>query len=260
MRKKLLIIIPAGVLALTAATLGGLYAHYGLGWMISQFAAIDRTDMMRAESFTSTDGITLPYRIYVPEGTTAALPLVLYLHGAGERGDCNRAHTRKNSVMQTLLNDENRVEFPAIVIAPQCPAGTSWQHLTAELMSLLEDVMAAYPVDAGRVYITGISMGGNGTWEMLAAYPNFFAAAVPICGWGTPESAYRFSDVPIWVFHGARDRGILPEYSREMVQALENAGSNVRYTEYPRETHQAWEIAYREAELFPWMFAQTRTD
>jgi len=251
--KKLLLIIPLCVLTLCAAAVA-LYFTVGGG------GGIDRTDMMQAEVYKDAGGAVLPYRLYVPSNYSAAAaeyPLVLFLHGAGERGDNNRAQTKKNSVMQTLLSEENLAAYSCVVIAPQCPKDQGWD--TETLMGLLEYAEAAWPVDTARIYITGLSMGGYGTWDMLAAYPDYFAAAVPICGGGDPESAALFKDVPVWAFHGAKDTVVGPERSREMVQALEEAGAkDVRYTEYPDAAHASWEPAYREAELFPWMFAQSK--
>ena len=259
--KKLLWIIPLGLAVLCAVAVGVFYLNQGYSRLLNLFAQTDRTGMMQPGSYTHEDGTTLVYRIYAPE-RAEALPLVLFLHGGGELGDDNRAHTRRNSIMQTLLNDQNRAEFPAVALAPQCPADRRWAgdyNVTAALMGLLEQTIATYNIDPARVYVAGISMGGRGVWNLLAEHPDFFAAAVPVCGWGEPETAYRFSHVPIWVFHGARDGVIAAQYSRDMVEALEQAGStNVRYTEYPRDSHAVWQRVWREAELFPWMFAQVR--
>jgi len=225
--------------------------------------AIDRTDMMEARVFTTPDGAALPYRLYVPQAYDAAQnwPLVLYLHGAGERGDDNRAHTSKNSVMQTLFKEKNLRKYPCVVLAPQCPEDDWWTARTEDLMGLLEHAKAEYSIDDARVYITGISMGGYGTWAMLAAYPDYFAAAVPVCGAGDPQTAALFKDNPIWAFHGGKDSTVPPEGSRDMVAALEVAdAADVRYTEYPRLGHVSWERAYRERDLFAWLFAQSRDD
>jgi len=256
-KKLLLILIPLCVLALCAGALGAYFAISGAG---GKYPAIDRTDMMQAEVYKDAGGAVLPYRLYVPGNYSAAevkYPLVLYLHGSGERGKDNRAQTKKNSVMQTLLAPESIAAYPCIVLAPQCPKDRGWD--VEVLMGLLEHAEAAWPVDPARVYITGLSMGGYATWHLLAAYPDYFAAAVPICGGGDPETAALFKDVPIWVFHGAKDDVVPPEASREMVQALEAAGAaDLRYTEYPEEKHGSWEPAYREPALFPWMFAQAK--
>jgi len=218
--------------------------------------AIDCTAMMRPEAYEN-----LPYRIYVPENYDAAkrYPLVLYLHGMGECGTDNRLQTSVNSVMETLLEPENLAAYPCIVLAPQCPEGQWWAgDLLPALMGLLGQTGSAYSIDLARVYITGLSMGGFGTWAMLAEYPSYFAAAVPVCGGGDPDDAHLFKDVPVWAFHGARDTTVYPEGSRCMVRALEEAGGSARYTEYPDAAHNSWDRAYREPELFPWMFAQIR--
>jgi len=258
MRKKIFIAI-AVLLTLCLLAPGVYFLIEGHGGMVMLFGpTLDFSDMMRAETYTHADGMVLPYRIYAPE-RSEPLPLVLSLHGSGARGDNNRGQMGQNSVMQLLLNDENRAQFPAVVLAPQCPAEYSWRDLTAQVMGLLEYAMEYHSIDSTRIYITGYSMGGNGTWAMLAAFPDFFAAAVPICGWGEPETAYRFGNVPIWAFHGRRDPSVSVEGTREMIAALEAADApHVRYTEYWLERHMSWHRAYREAELFPWMFAQAR--
>ena len=261
-RKKLLIIIPSGLALLCAGALGIYCAIEGFGGLISLVAKIDRTDVMQAQVYEAPDGTVLPYRIYVPENAgPARYPLVLYLHGAGQSGSDNRAQTRKNSVMQTLLSVENLAKYPCIVLAPQCPEDDWWasEDLVPVLMGLLEQTGAAYSIDPARIYITGLSMGGFGAWAMLAEYPGYFAAAVPICGGGNPDTAPLFKDVPIWAFHGARDAIVPVGRTREMVQALEAINGNVKYTEYPHERHRCWERAYREPELFPWLFAQVKS-
>ena len=253
-RKKLFIIIPLCVLALCTVALGIYYMIDGPGGMLTLFARVDRTDMMAQGQFNG-----LPCRVYAPEGLVRSYeqyPLVLYLHGAGQRGDNNRAQTRKNSVMQTLLNKENLAAYPCFVLAPQCPANGWWE--AEVLMGLLEEFRAEYPVDPARIYITGLSMGGYGTWAMLAAYPDYFAAAVPICGGGDPETAPLFKGVPIWAFHGAKDDVVLLGSSDEMIWALEAAGAHTKYTVYHTEKHRSWERAYREPELFSWLFAQSK--
>ena len=217
----------------------------------------DCTDLMRPE-----EGEGLPYRIYVPENydIESKYPLVLYLHGMGERGSDNRLQTSVNSVMQTLLEPENRAAYPCVVLAPQCPDDGFWAEEYLEmLMGLLERARAAYSIDPARIYIMGLSMGGFGTWGMLAAYPDYFAAAVPVCGGGNAEAAALFKYVPVWAFHGTLDTVVFPCGSRDMVKAMAEAGPReLRYTEYPDEQHSSWERAWREPGLFPWMFAQAK--
>ena len=214
-------------------------------------------EMMRPEIYEN-----LPYRIYVPENYDAAqqYPLVLFLHGMGERGGDNRLHISKNSVMETLLLEENLAAYPCVALAPQCPGDSFWgEELLPALMALLERTRAAYSIDPARIYITGLSMGGFGTWNMLGEYPGYFAAAVPVCGGGDADSASLFSHVPVWAFHGTLDTTVYPSGSRDMVTALVQAGArDVHYTEYPDLTHNSWDKAYREPGLFPWLFAQVK--
>jgi len=263
-------IIGASVAAFVIVGLCAATFIAGIGGIIQTFFPIDVSGKMDAETFTASNGVVLPYRLYAPENA-AGLPLVLFLHGSGARGDDNTAQVKKNTVMQTLLTDKNKRDFPCVAIAPQCPASLWWPEETGEgerivcaaLHELLADVRSRYGTDPNRVYLTGLSMGGHGTWGMLAAYPEEFAAAVPCCGGGDTAAAPDFADVPIWAFHGRRDQFVPVQESRDMVAALQDAqGSGaahpVKYTEYPWENHACWELAYRDKELFPWMFSQHR--
>jgi len=214
----------------------------------------------------------MPYRIYVPTSNPAQqkYPLVLYLHSAGPRGKDNRAQIEGNTLLEELFSEQGRTEYPCIVLAPQCPKNQAWVPGHEEgfpdnaeaLMGLLEQVQADYPVDPARIYITGYSMGGFGTWGMLGLYPGYFAAAVPVCGgWLQPNdtaNAELMKDTPIWAFHGALDTAVPVERTRDMVAALDAVGGHVQYTEYPKEEHSIAERVYSEAELLPWMFAQAK--
>jgi len=242
-------------------------------WMFAQAKSADVTPVNPVNVMEAQVYEGLPYRIYVPENLDPAVkyPLVLCLHGSGNKGDDNLAQLGRSSAVHTLLAPENLEKYPCVVLAPQCPAGQRWVRGHGQydlpgnaerLMGLLEQVRATYPVDPARIYITGLSMGGFGTWGMLRAYPDTFAAAVPICaGWDLPDdlgNAPRMKEIPIWVFHGTLDDDVPVARSREMVRALEDAGGNVKYTEYPDEGHACWERAYNESDLLPWLFAQTR--
>lgn len=171
--------------------------------------------------------------------------------------------------MQVMLSEENREAYPCIVLVPQCPKGKGWVRqpwgpgIAEVLMGLLEQkIFPAYQVDLSRVYITGVSMGGFGTWGMLRAYPDVFAAAVPVCGgWDLDDDVAMvpvMKDVPIWAFHGALDEAVPVERSSDMAAALEAVGGNIRYTEYPDEGHTISERVYNEPELLPWLFAQKK--
>jgi pimeloyl-ACP methyl ester carboxylesterase len=188
----------------------------------------------------------------VAEDKNRRWPTILYLHGAGDRGQPVSALSGTAAVRcpRELKPDT------FIVIAPRCPA-ESWWSLPA-IEDLLKEVLAKYPIDEDRLYLTGASMGGFAAWAMAAEWPERFAAIVPLCGGGDPREAVRFKDVPVWAFHGARDKGVKPELSREMVEALRGLGGRVRYTEYPDLGHNCWDAAYGTAELYDWLLGQVR--
>lgn len=227
-----------------------------------------------ARIFTK-DGKTLPYRLlHPPAGTTGAVwPLVVFLHGAGERGDDNAAQLKV--CRPAFATPELRARFPCFVLAPQCPVGKRWVEVNwgakaphqqpvapSESMALLLELIPALrqelPIDASRIYLTGISMGGFGTWDLLARKPDWFAAAVPICGGADDSTAPALAGIPIWTFHGDRDATVTVERTRSMVAALLKAGGTPRYTEYADTPHNSWSRAYAEPELHRWLFAQRR--
>jgi predicted peptidase len=200
-------------------------------------------------------------------------PLVLFLHGAGERGDDNE---KQLAYLPTWLAEEaNQRNYPCFVLAPQCRASSRWadfnwsdktsvpqkQEPTADLaaaVAALDAVMQAEQVDPGRVYLTGLSMGGYGSWDLAARMPERFAAVIPICGGGDEATAPRLKGVPIWCFHGAADEVVPVGRSRTMVEAVQAAGGNVKYTEYPDVRHDSWTPAYRDPATLDWLFRQRR--
>ena len=264
--KKLLIIIPLALLLICAIAIGVMYFTIGRGGVVSILSSVRlRTDMMQAAQYEAPDGFTLPYRVYVPKHMDEAqrYPVVLFLQGAGHSGTDNRQQTAAFGVMHVLLSPKNRAKYPCILIAPQAPDGHGWSDelVTPALMGILEQTAADYPVDSARIYVTGLSMGGFGTWGMLAAYPDYFAAGAPICGGWDVEDAPLLRDIPIWAFHGAKDPVVDTDLTRNMVKALEDAGSTrIKYTEYPNEGHWSWGRAYYEPALYEWMFAQTKAE
>jgi predicted peptidase len=200
--------------------------------------------------------VRLNYLLFLPEGYSAAgekkWPLMLFLHGAGERGsDINKvkAHGPPKIV-------EKRKDFPFIVISPQCPANSWWRPY--ELAALLDEIEGKYNVDKDRIYLTGLSMGGYGTWDLVSQYPQRFAAIAPICGGGNPAQARRLKDVPIWVFHGDADRVVPVALSDGMVEALKKAGADVKYTRYEGIDHDSWTKTYANEELYQWMLSHKR--
>ncbi len=198
----------------------------------------------------------LQYLTYLPENydsvSTQRWPVVLFLHGSGERGnDLNQV--KKNGLPHLI---EAGKHFPFITIAPQCPSNEWWNVIA--LRDLLDEVGAKYHVDSDRVYLTGLSMGGYGTWSLATRFPERFAAIVPICGGGDPEAVADIKNLPVWVFHGAKDRVVSPQQSQEMVDALQKLGAPVRFTLYPEANHNSWTPAYATEELYTWLLQQHR--
>lgn len=231
-----------------------------------------------ARHFISEEGDTLPYRILFPEGYETAgqpFPLLLFLHGAGERGRDNKAQLAHGA--QTIADSLSR--YPAVVVFPQCSADGYWADVkrTGEgfsfafreeanpnlkmVMGLLDQLLQTEKLDTSRLYLGGLSMGGFGTFELLARRPEAFAAAFPICGGGHPLLAPLYGPgTAMWIFHGAQDEVVPVEESRAMYQALQRAGSSVQYTEYPEARHNSWDNAFAEPGLFSWLFRQQKKD
>jgi predicted peptidase len=229
-------------------------------------------------TYTDSSGKKLLYRLLKPQGydqaSTNAYPLVVFLHGAGERGNDNEAQLVHGA--PEFATPEIRKKHPCFVIAPQCPEKQSWAkvgrqngNLAAEfpnepteptrlVLELIEAMGKEYHIDSKRIYLTGLSMGGFGTWDILARHPERFAAAIPVCGGGVEENAARFAKVPIWVFHGGADPVVKPELSRHMVEALRKAGGHPGYTEYPDVPHDSWTMTYRDPDVLDWLFAKSK--
>lgn len=193
------------------------------------------------------------FLLYLPDGyvkTEQQWPLLLFLHGIGERGDMLDL-VKKNGPPKMI---EHGYKFPFIVVSPQCPEDQTWSVEVLDM--LLDEMVLRYHVDPNRIYVTGLSMGGTGTWDLAVAYPERFAAIVPICGETDPEQAGKIKDLPVWVFHGAKDDIHLPEESENMVNALKALGSPVIFTLYPEAGHDSWTEAYDSPELWEWLTAQ----
>ncbi len=216
----------------------------------------------------------LPYRLLkpAPYDPHKKYPLVLFLHGAGERGTDNQAQLKH--FVRMFATPQNRAKYPAFVLAPQCPPDEKWSDnewftdrvplperpapsmaMTLKLVAELERKVA---IDPSRRYVTGLSMGGYGTWDAVLRHPDMFAAALPICGGGDERLAARIAKLPVWVFHGAADTAVKPALSRRMVEALRKAGGKPKYTEYRGVGHDAWTPASKEPDLLAWLFAQKR--
>lgn len=182
------------------------------------------------------------------------VPLIVFLHGSGESGtDLERVKKWGPPAIA-----ETNPDFPFMVVSPQAPEPTGWD--VGQLKAMLDDVLARYNVDRHRVYLTGLSMGGYGAWEMAMRHPDYFAAVAPICGGGVPRYAFRLKNIPTWVFHGAKDMAVPESESASMVQALRAAGGNVKYTMLPEAGHiEAWVYAYdAKTGLFDWFLQQRK--
>lgn len=195
----------------------------------------------------------LPYLLFDP-GSAQPAPLVLFLHGAGERGhDLGLVATQG---LPAALLKQSPFPEPVRVIAPQCPADSWWTLELTALSELLDEALTRYPSDPARVYLTGLSMGGYGSWHLAQKYPERFAALAPICGGGIPPLAGRLKGLPIWAFHGDQDEVVPLTVSQAMVAAVNAAGGSARLTVYPGVGHDSWSRAYGEPELYRWLLSQ----
>lgn len=238
------------------------------------------------KNFTTKDGHVLPYRILYPKGYEQAspkqkqkYPLLLVLHGAGERGNDNEKQLTHGAKL--FLKEDNRNNFPAVVIFPQCPSENYWSSVKIDrnksplslqfdyhrpvmwplkaAVSLVKTMRKDKRIDKKRLYITGLSMGGMGTFEALARYPKLFAAAAPICGGGDTTFCKKFAKrVPLWVFHGDKDDVVEPKHSRQMVATLQSLNADVRYSEYMDVKHNSWDNAFAEPDFISWLFSHKK--
>ncbi|MEZ6055816.1 MAG: prolyl oligopeptidase family serine peptidase [Planctomycetaceae bacterium] len=198
--------------------------------------------------------VELQYLLYLPEDyeKQEKWPLLVFLHGSGERGD----DLDKVAVHGPPKLIKGGKQFPFIVVSPQCPAQQRWQALSLE--KLIDDVSKTYKVDTDRIYITGLSMGGFGTWGLAAHAPQKFAAIVPICGGGETYWAKEIAHIPCWVFHGEKDGAVPFKRSQDMVDALKKAGGEPKFTAYPEAGHDSWTESYNNPALYEWLLEQKR--
>jgi len=208
------------------------------------------------------DEIDLKYLFYLPKdyynAKKIAWPLILFLHGMGERG--NDLELVKIHGIPKIVKTQK--DFPFIAVSPQCPTEYVWRDkkMLQAVESLILKIIKNYRIDKTRVYVTGLSMGGYGTWALAARRPELFAAAVPICGGGDPATVNVLKNLPIWVFHGGLDKVVLPEESEKMVRALEKDGGKVRYTLYPEAYHDSWTETYDNPALYDWMLSKRKAE
>lgn len=219
---------------------------------------------------------TLPYLLYRSkqiDTTAQTLPLVIFLHGAGERGNDNRAQLKH--CVSFFLDDTITSRYPFLLLLPQCPAEKRWVNTdwslpehqmesepTAELLGvihLVDSLIECGAADSTRVYLCGISMGGFGVWDALQRWPDKFAAAIPICGGGDPAYVNRLTDVSIYIFHGMLDGIVMPSRSTQMYNALKAAGNEALFVTYPDLAHNCWNEAFSTPGLFQWLFSKKKS-
>lgn len=233
------------------------------------------TSLFQAHRYVSNSTV-IPFRLYRSQKANSqySVPLVVFLHGAGERGDDN--YRQLKHCVKYFLDDTITGRYPFLLLVPQCPEGKRWVNTdwnlpshqmesepTAELqavMAVVDSLIGCGAVDPTRVYISGISMGGFGVWDALQRWPDRFAAAIAICGGGDPSNTDRMKDLPIYIFHGLKDSVVLPSRSIEMYEALKATGSHdYLLITYPNLYHQCWDQAFSTPGLFHWLFGNQKT-
>ena len=207
-------------------------------------------------TYKQTRTAKINYLLHLPKNYdgkgSEKYPLILFLHGAGERGtNIWKVATHGPAHVVTTNSD-----FPFIVVSPQCPEGQHWE--SESLLALLDDVKKRYAVDKHRVYLTGLSMGGYGAWAMGIQYPDLFAAVAPVCGGGEPDAVCALENTPVWAFHGDEDSVVDISESQKMVNALEACGGDVKFTVYPGVGHDSWTQTYNNPELYQWFLSHKR--
>lgn len=253
----------------------------GLLILIDSSNAIAQNLELYKEKLFIQNSDTLKYRIMYPKDFSEDknYPIVLFLHGAGERGSDNTSQLIHGSKL--FANDENREAFPAIVIMPQCPKDDFWANASVDrttmpitlkfpnggeptkalhlVMQLMDGMIAKPFVNNSQFYVGGLSMGGMGTFEILSRKPDMFAAAFAICGGGNLEAAQTYATkTDLWIFHGAKDDVVNPQLSIDMVSAILNHGGKPNFTLYGKDNHNSWDSTFAEPQLLPWLFSKSK--
>jgi predicted peptidase len=198
--------------------------------------------------------LSLNFLLYLPQeyDMQEKWPLLLFLHGSGERGN-DLEKVKVHGPPKLIAAGKH---FPMIVVSPQCPSFRRWEM--TQLQALLDHLEATCKVDPDRVYVTGLSLGGYGTWQLAANFPDRFAAIAPICGAGEKEYAPRIAHIPTWVFHGGDDAAVPLRGSTELIKAMQKEGGEPKFTFYPLADHDSWTESYNNPELYEWLLTQKR--
>ena len=208
------------------------------------------------EKATIVRKTTLNYLLWLPSDykkeKSKTYPILIFLHGSGERGD-SLDLVKKNGPPSFV---ENRPDFPFIMVSPQCPEGIWWD--IDDLQGMLEQLLVKYRIDPSRIYLSGLSMGGFGTWAWASKYPDQFAAIAPVCGGGDIQFAGKIKNLPVWAFHGEADPVVPVKRTIEMVEAVNAAGGSAKMTIYPAVGHDSWINAYNEEGLYAWLLGNRR--
>ncbi|MCH2575104.1 prolyl oligopeptidase family serine peptidase [Candidatus Poribacteria bacterium] len=224
---------------------------------ISSNKHVKPSDSQKKFSFNIT--FQMEYLLFLPESyaqsTNQKFPLILFLHGAGERGS-DLDSVKRHGIPKIV---ETNPDFPFIAVSPQCPEDSWWTSELHTINGLIEEVVEKYQVDTSRIYLTGLSMGGFGTWSLASMYPERFAAIAPVCGGGEVRQILRsLVEMPIWTFHGQKDDVIPFSRSEEIVTALKKHGSSIKFTIYPEAGHDSWTKTYDNPELYKWFLKHSR--
>ena len=245
---------------------------------ISSYATSAQDKALFTKQIFIQKGDTFPYRILLPHNYDPKIkfPLVIFLHGSGERGNDNEKQLTHGA--ELFLRDSIRKKYPAIVVFPQCSENSYWSNVniavdkvSAErtfqfitnseptvamnlLINLIDDLKRKYSIQKKRIYISGLSMGGMGTFELVRRKPNLFAAAMPICGGANITTAKDLLKTKWWIFHGEKDDVVNPQFSKDMAAAILNEGGSAKLTIYPNANHNSWDSAFAEKNFMQWMF------
>ena len=254
----------------------------GILYLAFPFSALAQVNSAFDKGSYASKIDTLPYRILFPKrfDPNRKYPLVIVLHGAGERGNDNEAQIKYGAKL--FLNDTIRQNYPAIVVFPQCPKNSYWSNVKIDtnamgkrqfhfqeggdptrsmsaLLGLVETLLDKPFINKKQVYIGGLSMGGMGTFEILRRKPNIFAAAFTICGGDNTNNVSKYAKkVPLWIFHGLKDSVVPFDHSQVVVDALKAAGAEPKFTIYPNDDHNSWDDAFAEPGLIPWLFSHSK--